>query len=181
MKPKYVLLIIISYCLLSCGSAKSVATPEQIQALDLLVSGKSYKIELEVALPQVTTSLMAVQNSGLLTPGDNMGRISLLGNSNDVVIKNDHVTSNLSYYGERQMSSGYNGSDSNIEFDGPVENYKVLKKDDSSYRIKFNAVSKNENFDVTIYLFPSLKSEIVLNSAKRNSIRYEGRVIAISE
>jgi len=181
MKPKHILLIFVSYCLLSCGSSKSVATPEQIQALDLLVSEKSFKIELEAALPQVTTSLMAVQNSGLLRPGDNMSRISLLGNSNDLVIKNEHVTSNLPYYGERQMSSGYNGSDSNIEFDGPVENYKVTKRDDSSYKIEFDAMSHNENFDVTIYVFPSLKSEIVLNSAKRNTIRYEGRVIMISE
>ena len=82
MKINYILFIIFSGLLLTCSSAKTSATPEQIQLLDDIVASKSFKIESQFALPQSSRSLIAIQDAGLLAPGDNASRISLIGNPN---------------------------------------------------------------------------------------------------
>ncbi|MCD2258795.1 DUF4251 domain-containing protein [Psychroserpens luteolus] len=181
MKAKYIIVLIVSCFLLSCSSTKSSATPEQIETLDALVAGKSFEIKSDWAYPQASSGLLALQNSGLLAPGDaNAGRFSLIGNPNHFRLSDDNIDSYLPYFGERQMVTDRSGNGS-IEFKNTIKDYEVTKKDNNSYIIKFSAKSHNENFNVIVTLFPSLKSEIMLQGAKRFPIRYSGKVVAISE
>jgi hypothetical protein len=166
---------------MTCSSSKVVATPLQIAALDQLVENQSFVIECDWALPQSTGSLMAIQNAGLFRAGDSASRISLIGNNNEVKVINDEVSSNLPYFGEVQSTTGYNGSDTDISFDGEMKDYRVTKNENNSYTIRFDARSHSENFDVTIHLYPSLRSEVFLKGAKRFPIRYTGTVSSVLE
>jgi len=181
MKRHFLILFLCSLVALSCSSTKVTATPEQLKFLDNLVNEQSFVILSEWALPQNTASLMALQNAGFLAPGDNASSINLIGNSNELKIHKDVVSSKLPFFGEVQTTSGYNGSDSSISFDGEMKDYRVVKNDNNTYTIRFDARSHSENFDVTIVLFPNLSSEILLKGAKRFPIRYTGFVSSISE
>ena len=174
-------LFILLLFVFSCQSTKITATPQQILMLDNLVSSQAFVIESDWALPQTTNSLMAIQNSGLLGPGNSASRISLVGNANELRVDKDIITSKLPYFGEIQSTAGYNGSSNSINFEGKTKDYKVIKNDNSSYTITFEAKSNSENFNVIIHLYPNLKSEIILNGTKRFSIRYTGVVRAMSE
>nr|WP_321235035.1 DUF4251 domain-containing protein [uncultured Psychroserpens sp.] len=182
MKTKIAIVLFISLFFIACNSTKTAATPEQIQTLDQLVADQSFKIESVWAMPQINRSIAALQSSGLIAPGSNANRISLTGIANELKLKGEVITSRLPYYGEVQMPSGYNGSDDNsITFDGNIKDYKIVKNENNSYTISFDAKSNNENYDVTILLYPSLKSDMILKGAKRFPIRYTGNVVRISE
>jgi hypothetical protein len=181
MKLKTLLVALVSTVIMSCSSTKVSGTPEQIEALDNLIAGQSFVIESDWALPQSNRSLVMLQNAGLFAPGDNANRISLIGNPNELKIDNEVVSSKLPYFGEVQTTTGYNGSDSSISFEGEMKDYKVVKNENNSYTISFDARSNSENFDVTIHLYPSLRSEIILKGAKRFPIRYTGVASLILE
>ena len=87
----------------------------------------------------------------------------------------------IDLFGEVQFTTGYNGSNSSISFDGEMKDYRVVKNENSSYTIMFDARSNSENFDVIIHLYPNLRSEIILNGSKRFPIRYTGNVSVIEE
>lgn len=182
MKSKSICLLVVSLLLLSCGTSKTKATPEQIEALHRLVESKSFRVESEWALPFLTNSMVAVQNAGVRVPGNSANRISLLEIPNTLQLKQNAISSQLPYYGEIQMPSGYMNTDQNdIVFEGEISNYKVVQHDNNSYTLRFDARSHNENYDVTITLFPNMRSEMVLRGAKRDPIRYSGRIRPISE
>lgn len=182
MKLKLTLIFLVSAFLLSCSATKTKATPEQIQTLDRLVAEQSFKIESDWAMPQINRSISALQSRGLVAPGSNANRISLTGIANELKLEGEVISSQLPYYGEVQMPSGYMGSDDNsIVFDGNIKDYEVVKNENSSYTISFDAKSNNENYNVTIRLFPNLKSEMILKGAKRFPIRYTGYVVNIVE
>ena len=180
MKYKFIVLLVLGL-FLNCSSSKTRATPSQIAALDQLVTTQTFVIVSNWALPQSTGSLMALQNAGFFAAGDSASNISLIGNPNELKINNDVVSSKLPFFGEVQSSTGYNGSNSSISFDGEMKEYRVEKNENSSYTIMFDARSHSENFDVTIHLYPNLRSEIILKGAKRFPIRYTGFVSSISE
>ena len=173
--------VILLLFVFSCQSTKRIATPQQLLILDNLVSSQAFVIESDWVFPQTTNSLIAIQNTGLLGPGNSASRISLIGNANELRLNNGKVSSKLPYFGEMQSASSYNGTSNSIMLEGQPKDYKVTKNDNSSYTITFEAKSDSENFNVIIHLYPSLKSEIIVNSAKRFSIRYSGVVRAILE
>lgn len=172
MKVFNVCLSFIALILLSCGTSK--VTLEQINALDQLVKNQKFSIESDWAYPMTTTAVQQVLNSGLLPPGNSAGRINLISNANVLTISGDSISSYLPYFGERQMNVEYGGRDAAIQFDGLMEDYKIKSLKNHDYQITFKAKSKSETFDVFITITPSLKSNIILNSATRRSIRYTG-------
>tara|TARA_R110002049_G_scaffold87533_1_gene221884 strand:+ start:29900 stop:30460 length:561 start_codon:yes stop_codon:yes gene_type:complete len=169
---KYIGIIIIA-ALFSCGASKTRVTYADIEALEALVKGRQFTIESDWAYPQTTGALQQILSSGLLQ-GASAGSINLIGNTNFLTISGDSISAYLPYFGERQMQVNYGGGDSTIEFNGIMENYLVEKNKDQSYTISFEAKSHFENFNVYIRLFPSLKSNMVVNGASRFSIRYSG-------
>lgn len=180
MRTKFIIIIVFSSFILSCSSTKTAATPEEIQVLDALVDSQAFTIKSDWAYPQASSGLLALQNSGLLAPGDsNASRFSLIGNPNFLKLSGDHIDSYLPYFGERQIiTDRFDGP--GIEFKNTIRDYEVIKNEDK-YIIKFGANSKNENFRVIIEIFPNLKTEMMLKGAKRFPIRYSGKIAAISE
>jgi len=181
MKLNNLIVFLVSTVFMTCSSSRGAATPQQLLILDDLVTNQSFVIISDRALPQSTGSLMVLQNSGLLAAGDSANSINLIGNANELKINKDVVSSKLPYYGEVQSNTGYNGSNSSINFDGEMKEYRVTKNENNSYTIRFDARSHSENFDVIIHLYPSLRSEIILKGAKRFPIRYTGTVSSILE
>lgn len=181
MKRHTIILFFVAIVVWSCSSTKKVVTAEQIQVLDDLVERQSFIIVSDWALPQSTGSLMALQNAGLLAAGDSANSINIIGNANELEVNKNVVFSKLPYFGEVQSTTGYNGSNNSINFDGNMEDYRVTKNENSSYTIRFDARSHSERFNVIIHLFPDLKSEIILKGAKRFPIRYTGVVSSVSE
>lgn len=182
MRIKIVALICVFGIFVSCSSTKTKATPEQIKVLDELVKSKSFMIKSEWALPFVTNSMIALQNNGLNRSGNSANRISLHNISNELKLVGSTISSQLPYYGEVQMPSGYMNSENNdIVFDGDLKNLQVIQNKDSSYTFNFDAKSKNENYGVTITIFPNLRSEMTMRGAKRNLIRYTGRLVPFKE
>lgn len=175
-------LVVIIALSFSCKSSKNILTASQIEAFNALISSRNYTIESNWAQPQLTAATAQVLNSGLLPPGSNAGAINLVGNSNFFTIKGDSVTSYLPFFGERQMQVAYNGTDSAIQFNGLMEDYKEKVGKNDRKIISFNAKSNNsENFNVIVVVFPNMKSQIILNGTSRFTIRYSGEVSPIDE
>ncbi len=166
--------------LLGCASSKSKPTTEQIQKLETLVQGKLLKFEGEWAMPLTTNSLNQLANAGLLQPGNNASRISLIGNYNFLEVKGDSVSAQLPYYGERQMAGGYNQRNVGVEFNGLAKNFTVEKDTKTQgYQIDFTISKNTEVYDVSMKIFPNLNTYVNINSSQRLTIGYDGKILAI--
>lgn len=176
MSRLYIVALSLILVNISCKSSKASGTLQQIEALEHLVQKRSFQIESQWAQPQTTYAVQQVMNSGILGPGNNSGNINLIGNPNFLKIKGDSISSYLPYYGERQMNVDYGGTDSAIELDGLMSNYKVKINKDQSRTISFEAKDNNENYSIFIRLFPNLNSDMLINSSTRFPIRYSGTV-----
>ncbi|MFD1162162.1 MULTISPECIES: DUF4251 domain-containing protein [Hwangdonia] len=176
MKPLSIITLIVAIAFFSCKSASSKVTDEEIKALETLVENKNFSIESNWAFPRTTAAMQRVLNSGMLPAGSSTGAINLIGNSNFLTISGDSITSYLPYYGERHTNVGYGGSDGAIQLKGIVENYTVTQGKQHDYTISFDAKSKSERFNISITLYPSLKSYVKLIGASRSSISYSGQV-----
>ncbi len=174
-------LIVILYTfsnIVGCASSKvSEATNNQI--LDSLVAKKNFQIESQTAYPQVTSSLISIANSGLLPPGESAGMINLSGNPNYLKMKGDSITAYLPYFGERQMGANTRNNNTGIKFDDISKEYSVEKGKNNSYIIRFTIPDKknrNEIYNITLQLYPNMRSDIRVNSSQRSQIRYRGTI-----
>lgn len=181
MKSVYFIIGLVVLTLCACGTSKYKATAEEMAALESLINKRSFKVSSDWANPTNTMAMQQVLNSGILQPGNNAGAISLTGNSNFLTISGDSISSFLPYYGERQMQVDYNGGDSAIQFEGILEDYKVVKNKNGSYTMSFQATSKSERYNGIITIFPNLRTDMVLSGASRFSIRYSGVIIEEEE
>ncbi|MEY8848986.1 DUF4251 domain-containing protein [Psychroserpens sp. XS_ASV72] len=180
MKPNYYLLLIIPLMFCSCGTKPSITSSDQLEELKQMVEEKYYRIVSDRAYPQVTSAMNSLQNTGLVPRGSSVGQIDLISIPNYVTIKGDSIFAELPYYGERQLYSGYNGSDNSVSVKGLYSDYSVTQNDkNNSYVIKIDAKSQTETIQFVITLFPNLKSSIHLNSTSRRPIRYSGQVSAL--
>lgn len=161
----------------SCGSSqKAGASNMQSQALEQLVEQKSFQIVSEWAQPMNTNAMNSIASSGLLLPGNSGSNISLIANPNYLKMMGDSVAAYLPYFGERQLSGGY-GIGSAIEFKGHPDKLEISQNSKKkTHTIGFTIKEKSEVYQVTITLFNSLTSHIVINSSQRNFIRYIGKV-----
>ena len=180
MKTYYIILCAL---LMACSESKKITapTPKSI-ALDALVNNNAYEIISDQAMPTVTAGLAAVSNSGILGVGNTASNINLVGNSNYLRVEGDTISGDLPYFGERQMGGGYT-SDAGIKFKGIPEKYSHTKDETTKrHEIKFQiSGEQTENFMIYIILFPNWTSTIQVNSNQRNSIRYNGVVVALEE
>lgn len=182
MRSPLFILLLVSIVFTSCSStSKTVLPTAQSRELDQWVAQKTFEINSEWAIPLMTNSLNQVANAGILPPGSSANRISLIGTSNHLRISFGELDAALPFFGERQTGGGYNSTDSGIILQGLPKNY-VAVRDEKTLRhtIKFDVMNKTEAFDVTLILYPNLKSEIQINSSQRFPMRYTGRVKAIA-
>ncbi|WP_159025647.1 DUF4251 domain-containing protein [Aquimarina sp. Aq78] len=180
---KTLFLILTSCLLISCGSSQNLeVSTEESKALDELVAQKKLEIISDWAAPLANSSLNALSNSGLFPAGSTANNINLIGNFNHFRILGDSISVYLPYYGERRISAGFNNRNNNIEFDGVPEDIMVTYDEKKQrYLMKFGIRNATEWLRVSVTLYPNLRSDIMIQSNHRTSIRYRGKVLKLEE
>lgn len=180
---KKILVYLVFMCVLwSCGTAsKTTGSIADTKVLDDMVAQKAFEIAVDWAVPQASSSMNAIANSGLLGPGNSAGRIDLMGDGNYVKMQGDSVSAYLAYFGERRSGGGY-GSNEAIEFMGLAKDLTIEQSTkDQSYRIQFDIDHESEFYKVDVWLYPNLNCRIGIVSSQRSYIRYEGRVSELNK
>ncbi|MCL6265895.1 DUF4251 domain-containing protein [Flagellimonas myxillae] len=168
----------------ACGTSKNstLVTEADIQALHSIVEEGNLEIRAQWARPLLSSSMVAIANSGLLAPQNNAGRIDLTGNPAFLRMVGDSVSAYLPYYGERNMTTGYGNTNNAIQFEGTALDFE-LKEDEKSdgYVVNFNIANDSETYTVFARMLPGKYSTISVNSSHRQSINYSGEVLALNE
>ncbi|MFK7834283.1 MAG: DUF4251 domain-containing protein [Winogradskyella sp.] len=165
-----------TFMLFSCKSADLNPSPEQELLLKNAIEKSNFRIESDVAYPQVSNAFQQVANSGLLQPGSTANAISLIGNTNFLEISGDSIKSFLPYFGERQMMVNLN--DSGIEFNGLMTDYTVDKDKKGNHTITFFTRSHSEGFKVDITLYANAHTRMLVSGNGRFPISYAGRLVS---
>ena len=173
------LLLVLAAVIFGCGASQKVKEPNA--ELDRMMEQKAFEISIRSAEPQLTQAMGQIANSGIMQPGNTIGRIDVAGSGYFIKIDGDSVSADLPYYGERQMGGGYN-SDSGIKFDGIGKNLEITKDDlKQSYTLGFSIASNSENYIVRIEVGNNMTSTSNIRSSHRNRIRYSGDVEALAK
>jgi hypothetical protein len=86
--------------------------------------------------------------------------------------------SRLPYFG-RVYSGGY-GESGSIEFSGEPEDLKIERNDrKQNVSLRFSIKSPTENYSVKLHVGASGYGNLVISSAKRNTISYYGQATAL--
>ncbi|SDB37669.1 protein of unknown function [Flavobacteriaceae bacterium MAR_2010_188] len=181
----WIFLSFLLVCFTSCKSkVDSLASQTEITALKNVVDSKNYEIVSDVAYPRATSAMMNIQNSGLFGMGNTANRISLIGNSNFLKVNGDSISSQLPYFGERQMAASYDPDDIGINLKGVLEDYSAeWNERKQMYLVNFKARSNREFFDVYINFYPNMTCRMTITGNTRFPIGYSGNLqkIDISE
>ena len=171
----------IIWALGSCNASRKPIDMATLNALEGQVASKNFRIEAIWALPLQSSGLVQVSNAGLLPPGSNVSRISLINTPNSFVLKGDSVFIKLPYYGERQIATNYNRADG-IYLEALAEELQISKASSGKYiNIDFQTQPKTERLQFNIKVYPQNRSLITIYSNQRNTIRYEGEFEDLSE
>jgi len=175
MKWKGILgVVLVSMMFIGCSSTSKVV--EANSRLDALVENKTIKIEINAAEPMVTIALAQIANSGMMAPGNTVGRIDVKGQGYFIEIEGDTVSADLPYFGERQMGGGY-GEDAGIKFKEQITDIEITKDDSKQrYQIRFSIRDVTETYLINMEVFPNMNCDMRVSSSHRNRIRYTGKV-----
>ena len=164
-------------------TAQKTENPDQSTKLDELVASKHFRIESIWARAQGGNAVNAIANANLNPPGSSGNRFNLANNINYFEMKGDSVMAYLPYFGEIQFGGDhYSNQGTAIEFKGVPKDLTIEKNEKKEhYEIGFQVDNVTETFQVNIKLFPSMKSQMTINSNRRFVIRYDGKVEALPE
>ncbi len=147
-----------------------------MKALEEKAEERDFTLVANWAFPLMTQGITSVANSGLLLPGSSANRIDLMGNTNYFKVQGDSILISLPYFGERQIGGGYADRDVGIRFEGVPQTYSFEKEEDRII-VEINVKYKVETLRFNLFLFPSGKADINMNSSHRSSIRYSGSMV----
>ncbi|WP_299096713.1 DUF4251 domain-containing protein [uncultured Winogradskyella sp.] len=165
---------------MACKSSQpSVEQTLAFNNLETKLKSKSFKIDVHTALPFTTKATTQVLNQLMQNTGNTANHITISGYN--ITFKNDSISGQLPFYGERQLGSGaYNGN-LGIAFSDIPNNYSITKhKKKEAYIIKFNINDKDDQSEihrVTITLFANNSADINIIPSHRNNISYRGQLI----
>jgi len=167
--------VLCSVLLLGCKTSKDLETSAvQKKALAEMMANKSYEITSKWAFPTNGTVILA--NSNLFPDMNNAASINLMSITNFIKKEGDKITVELPFFGVRQMGGGYN-SDTGIAFSGEPSEYKMTYNEKKQrYKVFFRIRKKQETFNVTVYLFSNLTSDVRVVSTHRSPISYRGSI-----
>lgn len=174
-------IILLVLFLVGCSGSKNLMTNEESNELETIIAKGNFAFEADWAFPRVTNSLVQLSNAGILAPGNSAGRISLLGNANFITFKNDSIHAYLPFFGERQLSGGYN-NDLSIKFEEGAEEltYEPNKKN-TSFELKFSGSDHTEKYRVFLTIFPNKTASVFITSSHRSPISYSGLISVLPE
>ncbi len=174
-----VLFFISAIFLLSCSAGKQIdlATVQNPSEVQKMILNKNFECIADYANPTTSNELNQIANSNLLGAGNSAGRISLLGNTNFLLVKGDSVNAYLPYYGTRQVTAGIGKDKNAIKFEGLAKNFKSsYDEKNERTRVTFSAENGTETFDILMLIFNNKRTDITVNSSQRNAISYDGYV-----
>ena len=150
--------------------------------LDALIEAQEFRIESDWARAQGDPAVNAIAESGLQQPGSSGNRFNLINNFNFFEMRGETVAAYLPYFGSRQFSNGHYTENQAIEFDGVPRKFSIEKNEKKKrYDISFFIDKETETFQINMQLYPSMKSQITVNSNQRFVIRYDGKVGELPE
>jgi len=166
---------ILMLTIIACSSTKSTATPEEMAAMEKIISTKQFEIKTNWAQPMASQSLNNIAAAGMLPPGSTASRIDISSTGGYLRMMGDSVKADLPYFGERQMGGGYNQGNTGIKFDGIPEDLSIEpnKKGDGKI-IQFNINNKTEAFQVIAQVYPAGMARLTVSSSQRDNIWYQG-------
>ncbi|WP_036385102.1 DUF4251 domain-containing protein [Muricauda sp. MAR_2010_75] len=166
---------ILMVAAMGCGGTKTVASPEDIEALNDLVASRSFEVNARWARPMPSQALNSISNARLLPYGSNANQVDITGNSSYLRLVDNWVEADLPYFGERQMSGGYDPQRTGIQFEGVPENLQIEPNAKTKgYTMRFSINNGTENFQVIAELMPSRSSSMSITGSHRTQIRYDG-------
>ncbi|MBF4984143.1 DUF4251 domain-containing protein [Nonlabens mediterrranea] len=184
---KYIALVVfLIVTLTSCKSRiNSADAAQQRKVLDQIavkVKQDDFQIVMNTAYPLTTNAVNSVLNGILIPNGDSANRIDLSDRDDYIELGMDAVKAELSYYGERRISSGYGNQDNGIEYNGAPVNYRQnIDYEKGKLRIEYQISNQAESFDVTIEIFSNRNANVNISSSHRANIRYTGNMEQIKE
>lgn len=104
--------------------------------------------------------------------------------TNPTFLKMDHEDAHgfFPFFGERFSGSAAYGTDSGIEFDTKVTDYKVTYNDKKrQVIIDFKAKGEYETFEVKFYVYSNSNGKITIISNNRSVMNYDGKVKKLSK
>lgn len=174
--------ILLLLFLTACGSqvnTSKVSKEEQQEKTQEIIKGNSFRIEMDRAFPQNSSSFTQVfQKLNLSAGGNSVSSINISGNSDYIQIKEDTVSGNLPFFGERYSGSNLNPNERGINFEGIPRSFKSHTEQGIT-KISFGINAKShrvENYKVGIKIYDNGKADIVITSTQRSSMEYRGRV-----
>lgn len=166
--------------LIGCSSSKKA--PMANADLETMVQNERLEFNARTARPMVTNAVSQIAQSGLLAPGNTVGRIDLGGTSNFLRIAGDSVSANLAYYGERQLGGGAYGNNTGIVFDGVTQDLEITKDEKKEkYNINFSIKEGMELYKVYVQINSNLSGTMDIISSHRTKMGYTGTVSALRE
>lgn len=168
----FTLLLVFCACSTSRKTVYSDKTAELIQK-------QQFRVVNDWANPLVSNAVVSV--NALLGPQSNAQRINLIGNPNYLEIKGDSVKAYLPYFGERHMGGGYNRVSQAIQFEQATNLQIDYIESKNLSRIRFDARDGSEAYNVILEVFDNGKTNLIVNSSQRNTIRYDGAIAALEE
>lgn len=158
---------------MSCVGSKNTLTSLEINQFKEKIENKNIEATFNWAQPMgLNNNVTGLQN--LLPPGSSTNNINLSGNTNFLRIRKDSIHVDLPFYGQQQISRGYN-SEGGVKFKGkPAAVYKNYDTKKGAYILKYELKAKDESYNVILTLYPNKKSNLNVNSSHRSSIYYTG-------
>ena len=169
MKFRLLFLSILTITFFSCKSTASLA---EIEYLKETATSKNFIITADTANPTGLMNTRGLEN--LLPPGSNLGHISLVNIQNNFTIKNDSISLDMPFYGERRFGGGY-GTDTGLQFEGIPENVQSsFNQKKNTYEFEYLLNTKTESLQISLTLFANKTSRFTVNSSHRSTITYSG-------
>ena len=162
----------ISLILLSCVIFTSY-TFSQTKEEKKQIKEKLAQEEFESTKKIIDSKMYVFDATWLKT--QNGRRINIMGNINQVEVKNDSTKASLQYFGVVTVSRF--SSESGVNFDDKIEDYKVTYNDKKKkIFISYSAKNKRENYNISITVFKDGSAFVDLYGTHRNNITYEGAI-----
>ncbi|MDY8136092.1 DUF4251 domain-containing protein [Aquimarina sp. 2201CG5-10] len=180
----FLILILGMFLMIGCTSSRDLSTQnKEDTAANKPLDISKLSIECDWAYPMISTSLIAIANSGLFPTGSSVNQVNLVGNPNYFRIQGDSISVYLPYFGEQQLGRSYNNRDTSIQFDGIPDSFEIKENTKKNRRIlKFGFKYKTESYRAQIILYDdNNRSDITVTSSHRSQIRYRGFASELEE
>jgi len=144
-------------------------------------SRKERKAERKAQLEEQTKQILAEEawyfSATQMLPSKGASRTIM---NYSVILRDGNIDSYLPYMG-RAYSGGYNGNDSPLVFEAPIEDYSITETKKGGSKIVFKTKNKGETVEFTLSVSASGSATLNVNSTNRQNISFFGNLLPINQ